>query len=73
MASSPGSKTNEESAMREFMSLILFMVLTFGIALMSIVIGYTVWFWFTDTRFYRQIQRARRDRLVSKFMEDLKK
>lgn len=59
--------------MREFMSLILFMVLTFGIALMSIVIGYTVWFWFTDTRFYRQIQRARRDRLVSKFMEDLKK
>lgn len=59
--------------MREFISLILFMVLTFGIALMSMVIGYTVYFWFTDTRLYRRIQRARRERLVNKFMEGLKK
>lgn len=59
--------------MREFISLILLMVLTFGIALISMVIGYTIWFWFTDTLFYRRIQRARRERLVNKFMEGLKK
>lgn len=59
--------------MREFISLILLMVLTFGIALMAMVIGYTIWFWFTDTLFYRRIQRARRERLVNKFMEGLKK
>ena len=59
--------------MREFFSLMLFMVLTFGIALMSILIGYTVWFWFTDTAIYRRIQRARREKLVNKFMKDFTK
>lgn len=59
--------------MREFFSLMLFLCLTFGIALMSMVIGYTIWFWFTDTLFYRRIQRARREKLVNKFMKGLKK
>ena len=59
--------------MRELFSLGLFLCLTFGIVLMSMVIGYTVWFWFTDTLFYRRIQRARREKLVNKFMEGLKK
>ena len=59
--------------MRELFSLGLFLCLTFGIALMSMVISLTAWLWFTDTAFYRRIQRARRERLVNKFMEGLKK
>lgn len=59
--------------MREFFSLGLFTVLVFGIVVMLAVITLSAWFWLTDLPIYKRIQRARREKLVNKFMEGLKK
>jgi hypothetical protein len=51
----------------------LFMVLVFGCALMSVVILASAYIAIMDSDIARRIRLARREKLVNKFMEDLKK
>lgn len=59
--------------MYEFFSLALFTVLVFGCALMSAVILISTYIAIMDSDLARRIRLARREKLVNKFMEDLKK
>lgn len=59
--------------MYEFFSLMLFMVLVFGCALMSVVILASAYIAIMDSDLARRIRLARREKLVNKFMEDLNK
>lgn len=59
--------------MYEFFSLALFTVLVFGCVVMSAVILLSTYIAIMDSDLVRRFRLWRRERLVNKFMEDLKK
>jgi hypothetical protein len=59
--------------MYEFFSLALFTVLVFGCVVMSAVIVLSTYIAIMDSDSVRRFRLWRRERLVNKFMEDLKK
>lgn len=59
--------------MYEFFSLALFTVLVFGCVVMSAVILLSAYIAIMDSDLVRRFRLWRRERLVNKFMEDLKK
>jgi hypothetical protein len=59
--------------MLELFNLLILGVFAFGFLVIISLVGYTIWFWFTDSKLYRVYMQRRRERLLNKFMEGLEK
>ena len=59
--------------MLEFISLLIFTILVFGCVVILMAIAVGTYLGFADSQLCRRIRLWRRERLVNKFMEDLKK
>jgi hypothetical protein len=59
--------------MLELFNLLILGVFLFGFLLIISLVGYTIWFWLTDSKLYRSYLQRRRERLLNKFMEGLEK
>ena len=59
--------------MLELFNLMILGVFVFGLLVIISLFCYTIWFWITDSKLYRHYLQRRREKLVNKFMEGLRK
>jgi polyferredoxin len=59
--------------MSELLNLALIGIFLFGLFTIFMLIGYTIWYWITGTKLYQSYIRNKREKLVNRFMEGLKK